>query len=130
MFTKVSLDSEQISELGLSSYGISENRIPNPKKNWDFAVSEDGAFYFTQLISSTGEMRDGLYWYLYFSGKHYCLITVDAWGGIQIDGRYHCKARLLENEFCETNTVQELKKQMNQAMIVVSHNNDGITFSN
>ena len=127
MFTKVNLDSEQISALDLSRYGISDNRVPN-RSNWDFAVSDDGSSYFTQLISSSGEMRDGMYWYLYFSGKRYCLITIDAWGGKEIDGRYHCKAHLVKNEFCEESQIQELKKEMNQAMIVVSHNNDGIIF--
>ena len=130
MFTKTKFDTEQISELDLSSYGVSDKKVPKGK-SWDFAISGDGTTYFTQLISSTNEMREGKYWYLYFSGEHYCLIFIDnVWGGEKIKGLYYCKARIIENKFFLNNEILEVKEKINQAMIAISKGEHGLIFSN
>ena len=130
MFTKTKFDTEQISELDLSSYGVSEKKVPKGK-SWDFAISGDGTTYFTQLISSTNEMREGIYWYLYFSGEHYCLILIDnVWDREKNEGLNYCKARIIENKFFLNSGILEIKENINQAMIAIREGEHGLIFSN
>lgn len=48
--------------LNLEAHGIPQSRVPTSPQ-WPFAIDEEKGALFTQLIGTTGEMRDGYYYY-------------------------------------------------------------------
>jgi len=127
-FLKRKLEADEINNLKLDQYGIEERRIPSKAKGWDFAVSENGKEYFTQLLSSSFEMRDGNYWYLYFTRDKYCLLKVEAWGHVKINCRNHVKGKIVSSGLIAPEEMGDIQSKINEAMIVVSYNNEGVVF--
>jgi hypothetical protein len=65
-FIKRPLTEDETNHIDLERLGIEQSRRP-PPCTWEWAVDEQNAIYFTQLISSSGafgEMREGRYFYL------------------------------------------------------------------
>ena len=129
MFKKVTLDSITIKDLDIAKYGIDEIRIPAKERGWSFAVSEDDSEYFTQLISSPSEMGEGIYRYLYFSGEKYCLIEVDAWRTVNVDGEELVKGYIRSTGSLRVEEMDDIRVKINEAMKVVSHKGEGISIA-
>lgn len=56
-------DSERsVSNFG--ALGVEQSRSPAGLKAWPYAIDDQRSALFTQLVSSTSEMRDGTYFYL------------------------------------------------------------------
>jgi hypothetical protein len=71
MFTVQPLFNTWLGQLNLSLLSLNDDQIPTFAKypNWKCAVDEKGAVLVFQLISSTGEMRDGFYNYVVATGS-------------------------------------------------------------
>lgn len=52
------------SVLNLGALGVDQSRSPAAREAWRYAIVDERSALFTQLVSSTGEMRDGTYFYL------------------------------------------------------------------
>ncbi|MEO0443553.1 MAG: hypothetical protein AAFZ92_07405 [Pseudomonadota bacterium] len=65
-FKLKNLDETNFYDLNHAAIGIEDKRIPKKERAipWKCAVNEADGILFTQLISSTGEMRDDYYYYL------------------------------------------------------------------
>jgi len=78
-FSKSNLIESWFYELELEKIGVVPARIPdrNQKHSWPCAVDYESNTLFTQLISSSAEMREGEYYYLLAIEKNLFLIMSD-----------------------------------------------------
>jgi hypothetical protein len=58
------------SVLNLGALGVEQSRSPTAREAWQYAIDDERSALFTQLLSSTGEMRDGTYFYLLILRGH------------------------------------------------------------
>ena len=91
-FVKRRLQQDDTAPADLQAFGVEKRRLPT--KVWDWAVDEEREASFTQLLSDTGEMREGDYWYALIAAHSLAVIQINAWSAIQIEDRLHLKVRI------------------------------------
>ena len=125
-FLKRSLRTHEISAIDFKALGIESRRVPG--ENWSWAVDENAGVYFTQLISSTYEMREGEYWYLLLIEGSPAVLQVDAWGGKPVDGHIHLRAKFISGTKALKCPVAGVEALATEAMAVVSAQRDRLAF--
>jgi hypothetical protein len=125
-FLKRSLMNHEISAIDFKALGIETRRVPG--ENWSWAVDENARVYFTQLISSTNEMREGDYWYLLLIEGCPVVLQVNAWGGKPVDGNIHLRAKFISGTTALKCPVAGVEALASEAMEVVSAQRDRLAF--
>jgi hypothetical protein len=125
-FVKRSLKLEEHLRLDLIALGIENRRIP--PQDWSWAVDEDQDVFFTQLISSTYEMREGWYWYLLLVSGSPTMLMVDGFAKARVDG---CAARkaTIESSACPASAIAEIKQLAREAHRLISAQREDLLFS-
>lgn len=126
-FIKRHLSEPELSSIDFPALGIEPRRIPPVK--WDWAVDEIKGIFFTQLISNTGEMREGDYWYLLLTQGDFCILRVDAWGGKMVGNQHHLMAKIEGPRSFSKHQESEIKRYAIDAMQIVSVNADRLFFA-
>lgn len=109
-FNKMNLYDTWFEDLHLEELRISKSQLP-PKESihpWQCAIDEEHRILFTQLISDTYAMRDGLYYYLLAIKNDLVLIFWD-----------NHKAVIKDRGSANKYKLQELKDIINEAAAVV-----------
>lgn len=126
-FVKRRLQQDDTEPADLQAFGVENGRLP--AKMWDWAVDEEREASFTQLLSDTGEMREGDYWYALIAARSLAVIQINAWSTIRIDDQLHLKARFsrLPNDLSSSEKA-ELRQLAHEAMTVLSMRAEGLFF--
>jgi len=115
-FTKRPLTPDELSDLNFTAMGVVERRVP--PSGWDWAVDSGRRILCTQLISNTGEMSEGDYWYLLVVSNSPFIFKVDAFSSTVVAGRVRRPARLEStvNSPYDLNFIQCLAWEAHQAV--------------
>lgn len=124
-FTKRPLTPDELSGLNFTAIGVIERRVP--PSEWGWAVDSERRILCTQLISNTGEMREGDYWYLLVVSNSPFIFKVDAFSSTVVSGRVRRPAKLEStvNQPYDLNSIQRLASEAHQA---VSYAGEELTF--
>lgn len=76
-FSARKLTEFEATTFNFGALGIPLTRVP--PKDWLWAIDEGRDALFTQLVSSSHEMRDGLYYYLLLVRGKPALVRIDGW---------------------------------------------------
>lgn len=125
-FTKRSLTNSERAKIRASSLAVEEKHFP--PEQWDWAVDEERDLYFTQLISSTHEMREGVYRYLLLQYGQSAIIWVDAWNGREIKGHVYLNAEVQREASAMKLGDKYIERVSSEAMEVVSYNKERLLF--
>lgn len=124
-FAKRSLTEEELEALDWAALGIEPRRVP-PKK-WDWSIDADRKVMCTQLISNTGEMREGSYWYLLLVDGHPSIFEVDAFSYRTIQGTATGRATLTRSSPSEID-LAALERLASEAHAAVSYRGEALIF--
>ena len=126
-FVKRPLSTEELAALDFSALGVETRRVPPLK--WDWAVYESEKVLFTQLISSSAEMREGLYWYLLLAKGEPYILKVDDWGGKMIGKQLYLHATIERPTSFNGQAKSEIERLASDAMHSVSVKADRLFFA-
>lgn len=126
-FLKRKLDANESPPADLLSLGVEQRRVPG--EGWAWAVDLERKACFTQLISDTGEMREGYYWYALTFDQFTTILHVDAFSDIRIDGRRHLKAQFqYVPKNLSADDLSNLQMLAHEAMVAISDRSEGLFF--
>ncbi len=124
-FTKRPLTPDELTGLNFAAMGVVERRVPPTR--WDWAVDPDRRILCTQLISNTGEMREGEYWYLLVVSNSSFIFKVDAFTSKFVAGRWRRPATL-ESAVIEPHDLTSIQRLANEAHQAVSYAGEELSF--
>lgn len=125
-FIKRPLTADELSGLNFTAIGVVVRRVP--PSGWAWAVDLERRILCTQLISNTGEMREGDYWYLLVVSNSPFIFKVVAFSSTIVAGRVRRLAKLEStvNSPYDLNTIQCLASEAHQAF---SYAGEELSFS-